>query len=239
MSEQHEIPISPPEALRSLVSFVQRFDREHGQRGSEFTERQDYWLGAAADIQSAPELTPEQKNYLLGTLIAIEQHLASHDALTGLYNRRELESRFEEVGAHIKRTAKPAALLFLDLDDFKQVNDREGHEEGDKVLVGVAEAMRESIRREDIPCRFGGDEFVIICQETGLEQGKQIAAKILEILAQNQKVRGRVTASIGLAIIDKDNATLGIETIKKSADEALYEAKRTGKGKIVVAGENQ
>lgn len=157
--------------------------------------------------------------------------LAFYDTLTDLPNRRLLLDRLEQSLAQAKRHGWPMALLFLDLDDFKQVNDNYGHDFGDQLLVAVARRLLACVRRGDTVCRQGGDEFIIVLENIDLERAALAAEKIIGALEQPIEVKGhllRVTTSIGIAIYPCDGSEDSQELIKH-ADSAMYEAKRSGR----------
>ncbi|WP_045223319.1 PAS domain S-box protein [Methyloterricola oryzae] len=159
--------------------------------------------------------------------------LAFYDTLTDLPNRRLLLDRLEHSLAQAKRHGWSMALLFLDLDDFKQVNDNFGHETGDQLLVAVALRLLACVRRGDTVCRQGGDEFIIVLENIDLGRAALAAEKIIGALEQSIEVKGhvlRVTASIGVAIYPGDGSEDSQELIKH-ADSAMYEAKRSGRNR--------
>jgi diguanylate cyclase len=158
------------------------------------------------------------------------RHSAYHDGLTGLPNRSLLLDRFHQARADAQRRRKPLALLLLDLDNFKHVNDRLGHASGDKLLQAVALRLTKGIRGADTACRYGGDEFVIMLP---VIHGPAIAATLaLEIgkrLGEPYLIDGhriQMAASIGVAVYPDDGQTF--DNLMKQADRALYRGKATG-----------
>lgn len=168
-------------------------------------------------------------------------YLASHDEVTGLPNRSLFLDRISVAAAHAKRTGSRFAVLFLDLDGFKEVNDRLGHEAGDMVLHQVAVRLVARVRASDTVARFGGDEFTIILNHvSGPEDARQVAAEILGELTRPFTVR-RETALIGVSIgiaIYPDDGEEG-ENLIRLADEAMYAVKYAGKRGIRLVGEGQ
>ncbi|WP_418316521.1 EAL and GGDEF domain-containing protein [Piscinibacter sakaiensis] len=159
---------------------------------------------------------------------------ANFDSLTGLPNRRMLRDRLEQ---HIKKTDRAAlqlALLFIDLDHFKQVNDSVGHEMGDQLLVQAAERIRGCVRGVDTVARLGGDEFTVVLSElTDPERAGQIAQKIVQSLSEGFRLGSEmafVSASIGITLYP-DDAT-EIDELFKHADQALYVAKERGRNRV-------
>ncbi|MER3408822.1 MAG: hypothetical protein C4306_01660 [Thermoleophilia bacterium] len=161
------------------------------------------------------------------------QHLAEIDAHTGLHNRRYFHETLAREVARAHRYQRPLALLIVDLDDFKEVNDRLGHLAGDAVLAQVGERVRNVVRSADIPCRVGGDEFAIILPESTLADAEQLFVRLQEHLAARPiPEAGRVSISCGIAELrPQDDAVSFFER----ADDALYRAKEAGKGRVAVA----
>jgi diguanylate cyclase (GGDEF)-like protein len=163
--------------------------------------------------------------------------LATHDALTGLPNRTLILDRVEQMIARSRRSQTPVAALFIDLDNFKDVNDSFGHGVGDRLLCAVAARLEGVVRDADALGRLGGDEFVVISEELSLGAGPElIAERLLEALEQPFELgagkggRVSVTASIGIAIGDRISA----EELLCAADIAMYRAKWDGKQRYVV-----
>jgi len=159
------------------------------------------------------------------------QHLADHDALTGLPNRRLLEDRLTQALALSQRNRKQTAVMFVDLDRFKSVNDMLGHAAGDVVLKEVSERLVKQLRVVDTICRMGGDEFVVVLPEIKrASDAANVAAKILETVAQAVIIEGRelhITPSVGISVFPDDGRDA--ETLIRNADAAMYHAKETGR----------
>jgi diguanylate cyclase (GGDEF)-like protein/PAS domain S-box-containing protein len=159
-----------------------------------------------------------------------EHHLAYHDVLTGLANRAAFSETEQKAISQAKRTQRMLATLFVDLDEFKPVNDRLGHHTGDQLLAAVAERLRGAVRQTDTIARIGGDEFAILV--TDLQDGNvavALARKLIDALAQPFALRGqqvRITASIGIALYPADGNDT--ETLLINADKAMYQAKFRG-----------
>jgi len=159
------------------------------------------------------------------------QHLADHDALTGLPNRRLLEDRLTQALAASQRNRKQTAVMFVDLDRFKNINDSLGHAAGDLVLKEVAERLVKQLRVVDTICRMGGDEFVVVLPEIKrAADAANVAAKILETVAQPFTVEERelhITPSVGISVFPDDGRDA--ESLIRNADAAMYHAKETGR----------
>jgi diguanylate cyclase (GGDEF)-like protein/PAS domain S-box-containing protein len=158
-------------------------------------------------------------------------HLAHHDALTGLLNRLGLERRLPEVIDAARRSGRAAAFLYIDLDNFKKINDLRGHPCGDKLLCIAAARLRQCLSFNDLIVRMGGDEFVVVAAELrGQQSADKIAARICEQLAVPFEVDGqhlKVTASIGVSVFPNDGSEY--EALLKNADIAMYQSKEAGR----------
>jgi len=165
------------------------------------------------------------------------ESLALHDALTGLPNRRLLMDRLSLAIAHARRNKRTMAVMYLDLDGFKQINDTLGHDTGDTLLSLVAARLVAAVRQEDTVARLGGDEFVIALWELSHADGvAKLVSKVIQAVSQPYSIQGRgvnMTASVGVGIYPTHGEE--VETLMKSADLALYEAKRTGKNDYRIA----
>ena len=158
-------------------------------------------------------------------------HQARHDALIGLPNRMAANERLHGEFLLLKRSHPPYALLLLDIDHFKQVNDSLGHEAGDRVLRGVAQRLRASLRDSDFLARWGGEEFLALLPATDLTEACLVAEKMrLAVEQAPDPVAGRITLSIGVAMASLDH--LGEDEAVRLADLRLYEAKKAGRNRI-------
>ncbi|WHR53534.1 diguanylate cyclase [Vibrio furnissii] len=162
-------------------------------------------------------------------------YLAHHDSLTGLANRSELYRVVEDILASNHNTLVPFALIYLDLDGFKQVNDSFGHDAGDEVLKQVSERLLSQVRSHDLVARLSGDEFVLVIYPSERDSVTHLANRLLTVIAQDMVYRGqvlRVGASMGVYYVD--DANLDLDTVMKSADSAMYQAKCAGKGRYIL-----
>jgi len=150
--------------------------------------------------------------------------MAYHDSLTGLPNRALLDDRLRHAVARAERSQRPLAVLFVDLDGFKTVNDLHGHAEGDRLLVRVANRLAESVRRVDTVARIGGDEFAVLMPEITAERHARIAARRLAGALSRLGVR----ASIGAGVFPRD--ARDPESLLRAADAAMYEDRRRRRG---------
>ncbi len=164
------------------------------------------------------------------------QYLVDHDMLTGLYNRRHFEAELERQIAYASSYGVPSALLVLDIDNFKFINDSLGHRAGDELIRSIAGRINRRVRSFDVVARLGGDEFAILLVGTDLTLAQEIAGEILEIVSGAPFVvaekPARVTTSIGITALD--NAALGPDDVLVEADMAMYEAKSDGRNSSAV-----
>ena len=201
---------------RLLTAKLQEVESKH----EEFIEQADY----ARAIQRKVEAQLLDKQQRL-------DRLAHHDLLTGLPNRLFLAAHLPLAMEESRKTRTPLAVLFLDLDRFKHVNDTHGHEVGDKLLQEVAQRIQSSVRAEDIVVRMGGDEFVVILGGIKtIEQANDTAARILSSLNVPLVIAGKplvTTVSIGLSVFPRDGDDVG--ALLRHSDTAMYQAKDCGR----------
>jgi two-component system cell cycle response regulator len=159
------------------------------------------------------------------------------DTLTGLNNRRYLETHFGAVNAMLAGAAKPIALLVLDVDHFKSINDRYGHTVGDQVLRGIAQRMQASLRNFDTAIRYGGEEFVLLMPNTveaqALAVAERLCAAVREAPIKIDDAPGEVAVTVSIGVTTRRAGKASLAELVRAADAALYEAKRTGRNKVV------
>jgi len=158
------------------------------------------------------------------------QHLATHDTLTDLPNRFLMFDRFSQLLSRAKRSGTTFAILYMDIDRFKDVNDAHGHEFGDLLLRAVAQRLTKSVRQSDTVARIGGDEFVILLETVHqIRDAETVALKVQRALARSftlERHRVKVTVSIGISLYPENGGETG--TLLRAADYAMYLAKREG-----------
>lgn len=153
--------------------------------------------------------------------------LSETDPLTNIMNRRKFEELLENLLLRAQRTALPLAIIIIDIDDFKLINDKHGHQTGDQVLVDLAHSLKRLTRNNDHLVRYGGEEFVIICDDSGLDGAIHLAEKLrTDIEIHDFSEIGQVTISLGVAELREDDDST---SLFKRADDKLYEAKSSGK----------
>jgi diguanylate cyclase (GGDEF)-like protein len=175
--------------------------------------------------------------YVLGRQVDELRRLSMTDALTGLPNRHAFQMRLRDEWRRSRRYRTPLALLLIDVDGLKQVNDEEGHVAGDRVLRDVAGAIRHTLRGTDVGARWGGDEFAIIAPNTGRAAADRLGRRLL--VHMNERTRSGDTAmtiSVGVALFDPAQPPLrSIRMLMRAADQALYQAKANGRNRVKVA----
>jgi diguanylate cyclase (GGDEF)-like protein len=159
------------------------------------------------------------------------ERLATHDPLTTVVNARAFSDELAQELGRTRRYGRPLALIYLDLDDFKAVNDAHGHATGDAVLRLVADAMRSAVRAADIVGRLGGDEFAVLMPETDGAVAYAAATRLASGIRTVFRGTPSVTASIGVVSVSGTEA--GTDELLRKADQAMYEAKREGKDRVV------
>lgn len=199
-----------------------------------------FWALLQATVLPVPENGPA---LLLGQLVDItarkenERELsyrAAHDPLTGLVNRTAVCARLEEVIASSRHDDHPGAVLFCDLDHFKQVNDQHGHLIGDEVLATVARRIAATVRRSDTVGRYGGDEFLVVVPEISFDQAQDMADRLVRAIDEPIIVGGatcRVGASVGVVVLSDFGSA---NQVLAQADEAMYGAKRVADERYLV-----
>jgi diguanylate cyclase (GGDEF)-like protein len=218
-------------SLRHLTWQTQRVAKgDFSQRiefMGEFSEAFNSMVTALA--QARTELA-ERNEQLLAQAFKLEE-LATHDALTGVFNRRKFNELTSFEFERVRRYGDPLSLVLLDIDHFKRVNDTLGHETGDEVLVALAEALRDTVRAVDSVARWGGEEFVVLLPQ--VEQGGAIElAERLRLTVRERALAGGVTVSLGVA---QHRPPESPDDLFSRADMALYRAKKGGRDRVEVA----
>jgi len=179
-------------------------------------------VGTGIDVTETREWAAERS--------AVEQrlrHIADHDALTRLFNRRRFEQELDRHITHGRRYGMDGALLVMDLDRFKQVNDGHGHRAGDRVLAEVARVLRERLRDSDILARFGGDEFAVLMPHGGAHEAAELANLMVNAVRREVSTpAGPLDASVGYALFG--DSTSSSDEVLSRADDAMYADKADG-----------
>jgi len=171
----------------------------------------------------------------------IQQHskkletLAFYDTLTQIYNRRYFETRLLNEIENTKRYASDLSIIFIDIDNFKQVNDTKGHDTGDEILKIISKIFKENIRKTDIIARWGGEEFVILLPNTNAKEAVVIAEKLKHSLENNIEIKTILSYALNASFgVTENKKSDDIDTIIKRADNAMYISKKNGKNRVTV-----
>lgn len=223
LAEQNERMIA------QLQRFNVKLEDTVRQRTTALSESNKRLTGALKEI--------EAKNNALTILNESLNVMATVDSLTGLFNRREFHLRLTSEWNRYQRYNRPFSVIMLDIDLFKKVNDTHGHECGDSVLHGLGALLKQHKRRQDVVCRYGGEEFVIILAETLLDAAFKAAEKIRNLVATHtfrcKNVRVPLRVSLGVAGAREHRPGDGAELVK-IADQGLYRAKQEGRNRTAV-----
>ncbi|WP_294000870.1 GGDEF domain-containing protein [Sphaerotilus sp.] len=179
--------------------------------------------------------------YTLQLIVALEQairrleSLAMTDSLTGIRNRRCFMQAAALEFERATRHARPMAVVLIDVDHFKRVNDRHGHQLGDQVLVEIARSCQSTLRKTDLLARFGGEEFIVLLPETGQREAVRLADRMRMAVSADLRLPdsqrpGAVTISLGAVALSRSTPTLDL--LIQAADQALYDAKRAGRDRV-------
>lgn len=200
---------------RSLLVTAAAIDSQDGGR-----------IGSAAQIR---DVTEERR------LLSELQRIVITDALTDVYNRRHLDQRLAEEYIRATRYGTALSVLLFDVDHFKRFNDTYGHDQGDRVLQAMGKAMKAVVRQYDVPCRYGGEEFVIILPEADLDGAVSVGERLRQHVEAMSVDGLQVTISVGAASFPRLPAN-SPEALLEAADAALYRAKEAGRNRLVAAG---
>lgn len=188
-------------------------------------------------IQRKRESELMEINALLDTRSKALELKAKIDPLTGAFNRLGLEEAFSLGLYEWRNNKRPLSLIMMDIDHFKNINDTFGHDVGDSILSKLSELILQHIRSQDLLARWGGEEFVLVCRDTDIDNAFGLAEKLRGLIASQSFPKGiQVTASFGVAML---NTNENLEQLFKAVDIALYEAKATGRNRVVASRRTQ
>ena len=249
-SEEHASPVTPWQATIAEGASV------HGHLVAWDATKVTFSVGAAPILDEKGELRGAlvsfenvtklegKKNELKKTLVKLNrsadeirrqnrelERLATIDPLTGCNNRRSFFEKFDLVWNTAQPYERPLSACMIDIDHFKSVNDNFGHAVGDQVIQGVARTLQDALRRSDVVCRFGGEEFAVLLSDTTLEKAAEVAEKIRLAISQLDFPELSVTVSLGVASLD--SSTRSAHELLERADKSLYVAKRSGRNQVV------
>ncbi|WP_339495227.1 sensor domain-containing diguanylate cyclase [Pseudomonas sp. RA_105y_Pfl2_P56] len=213
--------------------------REIAQLGQSIEAMTHSLLGKERELQQANatlEATVAQRTADLMQANAELLNLATHDALTGVFNRRRFDEKLTEYSLLFRRTGRPFALLLIDADHFKRINDTHGHAIGDEVLQQLAQLIQTSLRTTDFVARYGGEEFAVLLPEISMpDTPERVAEKIRAAVAEADfATAGQVTVSVGVGLADPADNSPG--NLIKRADQQLYQAKAAGRNQVASHG---
>jgi diguanylate cyclase (GGDEF)-like protein/PAS domain S-box-containing protein len=235
-----ELFADPSDRERLMLRFVEQGEVRNFELRLKRPDGRVVW-----GLASLSEIPIEDEDLLLFAFVDITalkeaedeiRKLANHDALTGLPSLRLFRERIDEALARARRDNTELAVLFIDLDGFKAVNDGMGHDAGDLVLKEVAARLRQCLRETDTVGRIGGDEFVVLAEKASETLARKIARRIIERTAEPFALphgEARIGASVGVSLFPRHGA--GAEALLKAADGAMYKIKHATKGDIAVA----
>ncbi|MCG7852833.1 MAG: diguanylate cyclase [Methanosarcinaceae archaeon] len=261
--DDHERIIDINPSAEQLIGQAQRkvigksahkvFDSYPDLKGNYFHSRRDITLNNFHYDLRVTNVFNDQET-LIGRMILLRditeevkmfeeiQNLATIDSLTGIYNRRHF---FELANNELSRKSRgyyPVSLIMMDVDHFKEVNDRYGHQTGDRMLNQAAQLCKENIRQYDIVGRYGGEEFVILMPSAGIECANKVAERICKKIEESfieiNNARVQVTVSLGIACMDNNVGDITLDQLIMRADKALYAAKADGRNQVVVWDES-
>ena len=229
IKEQHEFEFSRKDGTRICASL----------ETSPIYDEQGNYAGALAGVTDITERKRAEEEVRALQFQLREE--ATRDALTGLYNRRYLEETLKRELVRAAREGHPLSILMVDIDHFKQLNDTYGHQAGDKVLRATGSLLQQHARTSDIPCRYGGEEFVVVLPDMSLEaawgRAEQVRRDFADLRIAFGDAQLAVAMSIGVSVYPGHGKTA--DELICAADKALYEAKQTGRNKVCVASHHE
>jgi len=223
------VPLKCNNKVLAIVEFFIPETHEEPTKGFSLINSFVRQLETLLERQQAQEQARESSLKLQQALVEVQQ-MAHHDPLTNLPNRRQFELTLKRNIASAKRYHKNLALLFVDLDNFKSINDRLGHDVGDLLLIEVGRRLQANVRTEDFVARIGGDEFAITLDSTAMEEAEVVAEKLIRSLKDPFKIANHdIIVSISIGISSFPESGSDYITLHKNADIAMYKAKELGR----------
>lgn len=220
-------------ALQTELLLLQhKLDEKDAQRRA--TER------ARSELESANRALSQKIDEVQSLQQALRQQ-ATRDELTGLFNRRHLNETLPSIWALARRDGRPLAAVIIDLDHFKRVNDEHGHDAGDRLLAGFGRLLGASLRKSDVACRYGGEEFCVLMPDTDAAGARRKVAALLKrwrVESLLQGAAGGAGTSFSAGVADSRQAPASWQALLKAADEQLLAAKREGRNRVRVAAED-
>lgn len=204
----------------AILNHKDEINRKLGRNVGILVATLDYLTNITNEI-SSPKITQDQN-------IETVANIAITDSMTGLYSRNVFDISLEKEIIKAVRYKKPLSLIMIDIDDFKLINDIYGHQEGDKVIIKLVKIINKNIRKADFFARYGGEEFVVIMPETTIKAAFTVSERIrMNVFKLFKRKKQNITISIGIGTLSE--TTYSAYNLIKCADDALYEAKKSGK----------
>ncbi len=242
--EEHR---TDPDFYSQLIAALMNVEIEEANARDRFADLLEHHRQLEADVARRMDLRVAAMDYLVlhpeivqsptiidHAMLRLAQRLAAVDEVTGLFNRRFLETYLTKELDRARRYDQVFSILFLDLDDFKRVNDTHGHAAGDRVLAGLGRKITDLLRNEDFGARYGGEEFTIVLPQTTTDGAITFGERLRTSMRKLDVIPGvQVTFSAGVATYPRHG--LSVEELLGQVDAALYEAKLSGKDRIVVS----
>lgn len=219
------VPADPPDEIAALAQLL-----EKANSGAE------EWRERATNLEASLERRVERQTHNVTLKLRQVERKAWMDPLTRLGNRRLLDDKFGQVFAQVREAGDDLALIMIDVDSFKSLNDTLGHRAGDEVIRFVGELLRQCVREDDLAIRYGGDEFLLVLPGMNAARAAQVAERIVKLFGQQSKllpVEPKPGMSAGVASI-REHRPGNPQAFLQMADQALYQAKRLGKARVCV-----
>lgn len=237
MNQDHSLlrdPDTPDDTFRDLWNTIRDGRAWHGELKNRKQDGTPFWVDV--DISALTDRRGVRYGYMAVNHDVTDRKelevISVTDPLTGLFNRQKLDAVLENERVRFERYGEACCVVVMDVDRFKEVNDLFGHQEGDRILKGIANILRTQVRASDTVGRWGGEEFMVICPHTTIEGGTIVAEHIrAAIEAMNTAIPRPVTGSFGVARM----RTPDVEAVVREADAALYQAKDDGRNRVVVS----
>lgn len=222
-----------------IAAILNRMGHDHYESRRRLEEKADLANAAlVATVEQLQQRSAElnQRTVELEGALATIERIATTDSLTGLHNRRHFDERLAEMLARARRHDEPTAMILIDVDKFKEINDSLGHGAGDAVLAGLGALFKSRARASDVSARLGGDEFAFILPRTGADEARALAENLLARVVAHEFRYGetRIPVTLSIGVCHYLHVPREAATVYKAADDALYQAKRGGRNQVAI-----